>query len=122
MSRALGQRAAIRRRQKWMRRAVVGASLTFFAVPLIAMFEFTTRDIIKDTNDKGLKAMAYNAMGKNLYEVGQLKEARWPFLWVDTIYNQDKEEHAKALFLSLIHIWRRWCEPWPPFRSVWRGF
>lgn len=56
----LGQRAAIRRRQKWMRRAVVGATLTFFAVPLIAMFEFTTRDIIKGTRSAATWASLVN--------------------------------------------------------------
>jgi tetratricopeptide (TPR) repeat protein len=61
------------------------------------------KQILKEATDKNLKAMAYNTLGKNLYKQGQLKEARWEFLWVDVVYNQDKAEHAKALyFLSLI--------------------
>ena len=28
----------------------------------------------------------------------KLKAARWEFLWVDVIYNQDAREHAKALY------------------------
>lgn len=56
------------------------------------------RGILKDSSDKTLKAMAYNTLGKNLFKAGQFKEARWEFLWVDVVYNQDKTEHAKALY------------------------
>ena len=61
------------------------------------------RNIIKDSPDKGLKAMAHNTLGKVLYEQSAYKEARWEFLWVDVVYNQDRAEHAKALYyLALI--------------------
>lgn len=36
-----GQRAALRRRQSWLRRGVLGLTLAFFALPLLGMFEFT---------------------------------------------------------------------------------
>lgn len=36
-----GQRAARRRRQTWLRRIVLGLTLSFFALPLLGMFEFT---------------------------------------------------------------------------------
>jgi predicted Zn-dependent protease len=55
-------------------------------------------DMLKDSTDKGLKAMAYNTLGKNHFKQGQFKEALWEFLWVDVVYNQDKNEHAKALY------------------------
>ncbi len=38
-----GQRAAVRRRQSVLRWVVVGVVMTFFALPMIAAFEFTTR-------------------------------------------------------------------------------
>jgi hypothetical protein len=54
--------------------------------------------VLKDTTDKNLRATAYNALGFAYYRNKQLQEARWQFLWVDVIYNQDKAEHAKALY------------------------
>lgn len=54
--------------------------------------------LLKESSDKTMKAMAYNTLGKNLFQQGQFKEARWEFLWVDVVYNQDKQEHAKALY------------------------
>jgi hypothetical protein len=56
------------------------------------------RQLIKDTTDKTLKAVAYNALGLSYYNAGMTKEARWEFLWVDVVYNQDRAEHAKALY------------------------
>jgi tetratricopeptide (TPR) repeat protein len=60
------------------------------------------RTIIKDSADKAVKAAAYNAMGKSLFDDNKLKEARWEFLWVDVVFNQDKNEHAMALY----YLWR----------------
>lgn len=60
------------------------------------------RQVTKDTNDKELKALAYNALGVCLYEQEDYKGARWEFLWVDVVYNQDKDEHAKALY----YLWK----------------
>ena len=56
------------------------------------------RQVTKETADKNLKAIAYNTLGLGYYNADQLKEARWEFLWVDVVYNQDKAEHAKALY------------------------
>ncbi len=56
------------------------------------------RHIIKETTDKSLKAVAYNALGEIFFKEKKLKEARWEFLWVDVVYNQDPTEHAKALY------------------------
>ncbi len=60
------------------------------------------KQILKETNDKTLRAMAYNTVGMSLFLTGQPKEARWEFLWVDVVYNQDKAEHAKALY----YLWQ----------------
>ncbi len=56
------------------------------------------RQVNKETTDKSLKAIAYNTLGLSYLKSEQLKEARWEFLWVDVVYNQDKAEHAKALY------------------------
>lgn len=40
-----GRRAQFRRRQSWMRWAVVTACMAFFALPMIAMFEYTIQDV-----------------------------------------------------------------------------
>ena len=52
----------------------------------------------KETSDKDLKALIYNAKGVCLYEKNDFKAARWEFLWVDVVYNHAKNEHAKALY------------------------
>jgi tetratricopeptide (TPR) repeat protein len=60
------------------------------------------RQVTKDTTDKELKALAYNSLGVCLFEQQDYKGARWEFLWVDVVYNQDKNEHAKALY----YLWK----------------
>ena len=54
--------------------------------------------VLNDTKDRSLKAAAYNALGESFVQAKMFKEARWEFLWVDVVYNQDKAEHAKALY------------------------
>ncbi len=65
---------------------------------------------IKESDDKSLRAIAYNALGTNFFKAEQYKEARWEFLWVDVVYNQDKAEHARALYY-LSHIFDRLADP-----------
>lgn len=68
------------------------------------------RQIIKESTDKSLKAAAYNALGESFFKAKMLKEARWEFLWVDLEYNQDRAEHAKALY-HLMEIFHQLGEP-----------
>ncbi len=56
------------------------------------------RKVVKDAKDSGVKALAYNTMGEWLFASEKYKEARWEFLWVDVVYNQDKNEHSRALY------------------------
>lgn len=56
------------------------------------------RGLTKETSDRDLKAAAYNTLGVSLFNKEEFKAALWEFLWVDVIYNQNKDEHAKALF------------------------
>jgi tetratricopeptide (TPR) repeat protein len=60
------------------------------------------KKVIDQTTDPDLKAMAYNALGYCSFAGEQYQEARWDFLWVDVVYNQDRAEHAKALY----YLWR----------------
>jgi hypothetical protein len=53
--------------------------------------------IIAQTNDNSLKAVAYNALGDCYRLANRQKEALWPYLWVDVIYHQDRQEHIKAM-------------------------
>jgi len=53
--------------------------------------------IIAATTDKNMKALAYNALGDSYRLQGRGKDAIWPYLWVDVIYHQDREEHIKAM-------------------------
>src|SRR5207237_4425681 len=56
------------------------------------------RQLITESTDKNLKALAHNSLGLTYYNAEQAKDALWEFLWVDMVYNQDKAEHAKALY------------------------
>ena len=49
------------------------------------------------TTDKELKAVAYNGLGDCYRLNGRPRDALWPYLWVDVIYHQDREEHIKAM-------------------------
>ena len=60
------------------------------------------RQVIKETSDKTLKAQAYNTLGVSYFNGEYLKEARWDFLWVNVVYNQDRAEHAKSLY----YLWK----------------
>jgi TolA-binding protein len=60
------------------------------------------RGAIKDSTDKVAKAIAHNALGECLYHQTKYGEALWEFLWVDTVYNQDKGQRARALY----YLWQ----------------
>jgi hypothetical protein len=73
------------------------------------------KKIIAGAKDNRLKARAYNALGRCYLnaepaDAQNLHEARWAFLFVDLIYNQDAAEQAEALY-HLAHIFRRLNEP-----------
>jgi hypothetical protein len=47
--------------------------------------------------DPAARAAGFNAKGDLLLAFGRPKDARWEFLWVETVYNHDKDELANAL-------------------------
>ena len=71
-------------------------------IKLFAQAVDLVRGVIKESNDKYVKAVGHNTLGFCYMEQGQPKEAVWEFLWVDVVYNQDRTQHAKALY----HLWQ----------------
>jgi tetratricopeptide (TPR) repeat protein len=58
--------------------------------------------VVKENNDKDIKALAHNTLGECLFKATRYNEALWEFIWVDTVFNQDKNQHAKALY----YLWK----------------
>jgi len=56
------------------------------------------KDLIGGKVDNETKALACNALGDLHLRAGKEEDAFWDYMWVDVLYNQDREEHAKALF------------------------
>lgn len=65
------------------------------ATPILLM-------VVSKSNDKQVKGLAHNALGEGLFKAGKHNEALWEFLWVDAVFNQDREQHAKALY----YLWK----------------
>ncbi len=61
------------------------------AVPLL-------QKVIRENSDNQVKAIAHNMLGECFYRAEKYKEAVWEFLWVDAVFNQDKQQQAKALY------------------------
>ena len=57
---------------------------------------------VAGAGDDHLKALAYNALGDYYLQNKQPDEAFWQYLRVDAVYNQDREEHARALY----NLWK----------------
>jgi tetratricopeptide (TPR) repeat protein len=54
--------------------------------------------LLSKTGEPEVKAMGYNALGICHHKANRPKDAIWAHLWVDVIYHQDRNEHAKALY------------------------
>jgi hypothetical protein len=54
--------------------------------------------LLRTSNDGALRALAHNALGDYYRAKGDNAQAFWEYCKVDMLYNQDKEEHAKALY------------------------
>jgi len=91
-------------------RALVAQAECMLAAKKPAEAVEVLKQAIKESDDKSLRAIAYNALGTHFYDNDQLKEARWEFLFVDVVYNQDKREHARALYY-LSHIFDKLGDP-----------
>jgi hypothetical protein len=54
--------------------------------------------VLDKVTDPDLKAAAFNTLGDCHYRAKRLTEALWNYLWVDVIYHQNRQEHARALY------------------------
>ena len=60
--------------------------------------ETKMNEVLKGAADAGVKAAALNTLGDYYQQAKQPDEAFWRYLRVDVLYNQDREEHARALY------------------------
>lgn len=63
------------------------------------------QSLVRKISDPAAKAEAYNALGDCYRELHKPAEARWPYLTVDVLYRQDRDEHARALY-ELVAVFR----------------
>ncbi len=56
------------------------------------------KELVAAPLDPAVKGLVYNALGDVSRENKQPEQAFWDYLWVDVVYNQDKQEQAKALY------------------------
>jgi hypothetical protein len=66
--------------------------------------ETQLQKVIHTTSLENVRGLAHNTLGDYYRIKNQSEPAFWQYLMVDTLYNQDKDEHAKALYyLSQLH-------------------
>src|SRR5262249_36824907 len=68
--------------------------------------------IIKGTSDGRLRGLAYNLLGDLYRGTGKTEDALGAYLRVDALYNDDPDEHAKALYY-LSELYRKRQKPDP---------
>jgi thioredoxin-like negative regulator of GroEL len=54
--------------------------------------------ILAQATDPDLKALAYNTLGDCYQDARRNKDALYSYLWVDVIYHQNRQEHARAVY------------------------
>ena len=54
-------------------------------------------EAIAAAKDPAARAVGYNFLGDLYAAHGQTRDAMWSYLWVDTVYNQDKDEQVVAV-------------------------
>jgi hypothetical protein len=64
----------------------------------LGQVEAPLRAALQATSDPAVRATAHNLLGDYFLAKGQPEPAFWEYLYVDTLYSQDREEHAKALY------------------------
>jgi hypothetical protein len=63
-----------------------------------AQAEAKLKDILKSNADGTVKALACNTLADGYLAAKNTEEAFWYYLWVDTVFNQDKQERARAVY------------------------
>ena len=54
-------------------------------------------DKIAATKEPTVRAVGYGMLGELYLASKKPRDAMWMFIWVETVYNQDKDEVLKAL-------------------------
>jgi len=86
--------------------ANAGANSTALAaVPLIEkkIADPTAKE--PGTKDPSVRGVAFGMIGELYMSEGKTRDAMWAFLWVDTVYNADKDEAFKAM-CRLVEIFK----------------
>ncbi|CAN5604168.1 hypothetical protein BH11PLA2_BH11PLA2_06140 [soil metagenome] len=55
------------------------------------------RTLVDKMTDPVARAGAHNTLGELFFMANMTRDAMWEYLWVEAVYNQDKEEVIKAL-------------------------
>lgn len=55
------------------------------------------RAVIDKTTDPAVRAAAHAAVGELFLQQNRPRDAMWELLWVETVYNQDRDDVAKAV-------------------------
>ena len=53
--------------------------------------------LIAKSKDLAARGAGYSALGEVFVRHGLWRDAMWAFLWVDVVYNQDRDEQIKAV-------------------------
>lgn len=54
-------------------------------------------DLVTKTTDASVRAVGHNSLGQLYTMVNLPRDAMWEYLWVETVYNQDRSELIKAV-------------------------
>lgn len=63
----------------------------------VAQFVKPVQDAVDAAKDPVAKAVGYNMLGELCMAAEKPREAMWSYLWVEVVYNQDRDEVAKAM-------------------------
>jgi hypothetical protein len=64
----------------------------------VAQAEAQLLGVLKTATDGAQRGVAHNLLGDYWLKKDKPEEAFWHYLQVDVLYNQDREEHSKALY------------------------
>ena len=70
----------------------MGATAEEYAAKIKAI-----EDAVAKTKDAGVRGVGYGMIGELQLLAGKPREAMWAFLWVETVYSQDKDDALKAM-------------------------
>lgn len=69
--------------------------------------EAKLKAVLRGSENKELRGLVHNALGDYYRHKEDAESAFWQYLFVDTSYSENKEEHAKALY----YLWKLFNNP-----------